>query len=31
MATNLTRRNFLKAASLAAASVPLSKVAARAQ
>ncbi len=30
MASNLTRRNFLKAASLAAASVPLSKVAARA-
>ena len=30
MAMNLTRRNFLKAASLAAASVPLAKVAAKA-
>nr|WP_321466849.1 molybdopterin-dependent oxidoreductase [uncultured Desulfobulbus sp.] len=31
MAMNLTRRNFLKAASIAAASVPLSKVAAKAE
>lgn len=31
MAMNLTRRNFLKAASIAAASVPLSKVAAAAE
>ena len=31
MAMNLTRRNFLKTASIAAASVPLSRVAARAE
>lgn len=31
MAMNLTRRNFLKAASIAAASVPLSKVVAKAE
>jgi thiosulfate reductase/polysulfide reductase chain A len=31
MAMNLTRRNFLKTASIAAASVPLSKVAAKAE
>ena len=31
MAMNLTRRNFLKAASIAAASVPLSQVAAKAE
>ncbi|MGE4559780.1 MAG: molybdopterin-dependent oxidoreductase [Desulfobulbus sp.] len=31
MAMNLTRRNFLRAASIAAASVPLSKVAAKAE
>jgi len=31
MAMNLTRRNFLKAASIAAASVPLSKVTAKAE
>lgn len=31
MALNLTRRNFLKTASIAAASVPLSKVVAKAE
>ena len=31
MAMNLTRRKFLKAASIAAASVPLSKVAVKAE